>query len=375
MALLPTIKYKLRVLCYTYNHAASIENTMNGFTMQKTDFPFVAIIIDDASTDGEAEVIRNYIVTHFDIQNARIEETDDALFIVAIHKDNRNCYFYVILLKYNYYRLKKAKSPLYKGWYENIPYIAMCEGDDYWINPHKLQKQVNFLDNHPDYILCCSDAKIESPLGEQDWHRYDKDSEISIKDIILGGGLFIQTCTICYRNNLKTMPSCCFECHVGDYPLQIWASLNGKVYYFADKMATYNYGVAGSWTSRQRTLSIEDQAKGWRSEVDMLQGLDSYSNGKHHNYFLQREINCVYLFLINNINNWKYVYSIFDDVIQVFHFNMKIVDRMARMGFIRMAISYDSFRKGEYRTAFVSLPFVNLIYNRWKKREYFSLGI
>ena len=366
MALLPTIKYKLRVLCYTYNHAASIENTMNGFTMQKTDFPFVAIIIDDASTDREAEVIRNYIDTHFDIQNARIEETDDALFIVAIHKDNRNFHFYVILLKYNFYRLKRSKSPLYKGWYESIPYIAMCEGDDYWINPDKLQKQVYFLDSHPEYIMCCSDAKIESPLGELDWHRYDKNTEIPIKDIILGGGLFIQTCTICYRNELKTMPSCCFECHVGDYPLQIWASLNGKVYYFADKMATYNLAVPGSWTSRQRTESIENSMKGWRSEVDMLQGLDIYSNGKYHEYFKQRTIDYVYSILSNHIVNWHSFCTLFDDVIKEFFFSQTIVEKLARWRFTNMAMALALIFEREYKSGFVALPLVNDVYRKWK---------
>jgi glycosyltransferase involved in cell wall biosynthesis len=368
MALLPTINYKLRVICFTFNQAASIEKTMNGFSMQKTDFPFVAIIIDDASTDGEAEVIRNYIDSFFDIQNARIEETDDALFIVAIHKDNRNCHFYVILLKYNYYRLKKSKSPLYKGWYERIPYIAMCEGDDYWISPDKLQKQVSFLDSHPDYILCCSEAKIVTPSGEQDWRRYDKDTEIPVKDIIIGGGIFIQTCTICYRNELKTMPLCCRNCHVGDYPLQIWASLNGKIFYFADKMATYNYGVAGSWTSTLRTLPAEVLANKWRSELDMLQGLDSYSNGKYHEYFKHREIYYVYSFLIHNINEWKYCYSKFVDVIQYFSLFKKIIDRLARKGFTGIASFLVSFRKGEFKSAFVALPLVNSLYSKWKER-------
>lgn len=366
MFLLPTLKYKLRVICMTYNHSQYIEDTMNGFCMQKTSFPFVAIIVDDASTDGEPEIIRKYLEDHFDMATARNNETGDAKYTAAIHKENHNCHFFVILLKYNFYRLKKAKYPLYKGWYEHVSYIAHCEGDDHWIDSGKLQRQVDFLEANPDYIMCCSDAKIKTPIGEHDWHRYDKDTEVPVKDIILGGGLFIQTCTICYRTELKRMPPCCLNCHVGDYPLQIWASLNGKVYYFADKMATYNIGVPGSWSSRQRTESIEKSAKGWRSEVDMLQGLDAYSNGKFHKYFKQRTIEYVYSILSNHIVKWPSFCTLFDDVIKEFVFSQKIVEKLARWRFKNMATSVALMLEREYKSAFVSLPLVNDVYRKWK---------
>ena len=115
MPVLPTTTYIARIICNTYNQALFIKDTMDGFCMQTTNFPFVAIIVDDASSDGEPEIISQYLEDHFDMVNAQYDENDDAKRIAAVHKDNPNCHFLVVLLKYNFYRIKKAKYPLYKG--------------------------------------------------------------------------------------------------------------------------------------------------------------------------------------------------------------------------------------------------------------------
>lgn len=152
----------LYVNCMTYNHASYIEDTMNGFTMQQTSFPFVCIIVDDASTDGEPDVIGHYLSDHFNLEDntvARQKETDDYILTYAQHKTNRNCYFTTVLLKYNHYK-KKAKSPYFKEWIENVKYVAMCEGDDYWTDPLKLQKQVDFMESSPEYSICCHNVYL-----------------------------------------------------------------------------------------------------------------------------------------------------------------------------------------------------------------------
>lgn len=159
MPVLPTTPNKARIVCRTYNHAHYIKDAMNGFCIQETNFPFVAIIIDDASTDGEPEIISQYLEDHFDMVHAQYDENDDAKRMAAVHKNNPNCHFLVILLKYNFYSINKAQYPLYKGWYENVPYIATCEGDDYWTDPLKLQKQVDYLDTHPQCGLVWAKAK------------------------------------------------------------------------------------------------------------------------------------------------------------------------------------------------------------------------
>jgi glycosyltransferase involved in cell wall biosynthesis len=156
--------FLVRINCLTYNHAPYIEDAMNGFCMQETTFPFVATIIDDASTDGEQEVIKKYLDDKFDLSENSVSrkwETDDAHFIYAQHKENKNCYFAVVLLKYNFWQLGKDKQPLVKEWRDIAEYIAFCEGDDYWIDREKLEKQINFLEQHPDYSMCFHKAKIQ----------------------------------------------------------------------------------------------------------------------------------------------------------------------------------------------------------------------
>lgn len=192
MPVLPTISYKICTVCRTFNHAHFIKDAMNGFCIQETNFPFVAIIIDDASTDGEPEIISQYLEDHFDMAHAQYDENDDAKIIAAIHKNNSNCHFLVILLKYNFYSIKKAQYPLYKGWYENVPYITMCEGDDYWTDPLKLQKQVDYIETHPKCGLIYTDFDVyvqRSNKLEKDMIKTGRYPEIrSFEDHLLKAG-------------------------------------------------------------------------------------------------------------------------------------------------------------------------------------------
>ena len=150
------------VNCWTYNQHAYITDTMNGFVKQKTDFPFVCTIVDDASTDGEQEVIRDYVIENFDLHDSFVAYEVDADYghvTFAQNKTNANCYFAVAYLKENHYSQKKQKTQYLSKWM-NTKYIAVCEGDDYWTDPLKLQKQVDFMETHPDYSLCCHRYKI-----------------------------------------------------------------------------------------------------------------------------------------------------------------------------------------------------------------------
>lgn len=156
------MQFIVSIHCMTYNHSAYITDALNGFAMQQTDFPFVALVFDDASTDGEQEVIRKYLDEHFDHSEEtgyKQWETDDANYTFARHKSNGNCFFLVALLKKNLYR-NPRKGELIKAWDEKAKYIAMCEGDDYWTDPLKLQKQVSFLESHPDFSMCFHGSDI-----------------------------------------------------------------------------------------------------------------------------------------------------------------------------------------------------------------------
>ena len=150
-------KFKVAILCMTYQHAAYIQDALDGFCMQETDFPFIAAVVDDASTDGEQEVINRYLQEHFDLsdKDAYINNAEEGIYTYARHKTNTNCYILSLNLKKNLFKQKGAKSKLIARWVEGVIYRAECEGDDYWTDPLKLKRQVDFMDSHPDYAFCC----------------------------------------------------------------------------------------------------------------------------------------------------------------------------------------------------------------------------
>ena len=124
---------------------------MDGVCMQQTNFPFVCLIMDDASTDGEPEVLEAYLNNHFDTEWTK--ETDDYHLTVARHQENKNCFFAVYLLKYNHYTIKKRKLKYFREVTDETDYVALCDGDDYWTDAHKLQKQADALDANPQVTL------------------------------------------------------------------------------------------------------------------------------------------------------------------------------------------------------------------------------
>lgn len=150
-------QYKVLVDCKTYNHVNYIEDALNGFCMQETKFPFICVVMDDASTDGEQNVINDYLERNFDLTDKQFcsqEETEDYRLLLVRHKNNLNCYLAVFFLKYNHYG-KKDKFPYYERWVKRSKYIAMCDGDDYWIDPLKLQKQVEILEKDNGVTIVC----------------------------------------------------------------------------------------------------------------------------------------------------------------------------------------------------------------------------
>lgn len=256
-------EYKVHIQCTTYNHAPYIEDAMNGFCMQQTDFPFICTIIDDASTDGEPEVIKKYLEEHFILDDkavARKEETDDYYLIYAQHKINKNCFFTILLLKYNHYKTKKDKKPYLTEWSDNTVYRAYCEGDDYWIDSLKLQKQIDFLEAHQDYgcigSVCKSFVQKEQRFYEA---AQKKEQEITFEDLLFDTGF--ATCTAVIRTNL-------YEAYIhdiepkwkmGDYPMWLYYAANSRVYRLSDVTAVYRVilGSASHPTDGQTALAFK----------------------------------------------------------------------------------------------------------------------
>lgn len=253
----------LTIRCRTFNHVNFIRKCLDGFVMQQTTFPFVAIVHDDASTDGTADIVREYAEKYPDIIKP-------------------------ILQTENQYSKKDGSIGHILNAHTRGKYVALCEGDDYWTDPQKLQKQVDFMETHPEYSLVCSNATILSNGRELDWKRYDKSCDVPMKDVIVKRGSWIYTASMLYRSELMNdYPDYARECHVGDYPLSIHLALRGKVYFIAEKMVTYRFMTQGSWSSS--TKVNEAYFDVLLSEFRMLQGYDRDSNGIYHKY-IQRVI-------------------------------------------------------------------------------------
>ena len=266
MSLTPFTTYKLRISCNTYNHACYIEDTMNGFCMQKTNFPFLAIIFDDASTDGEAGIIRKYLNDNFDMSHAKQEENEDAVIIAAVHKENLNCHFLVVLLKYNFFSIKKAKSPFAKGWYEEVPYIAMCEGDDFWIDPQKLQKQVDFLDYNDGVSMVFSRCHVlcGEKYIDDEYPNFKGINDCFFSSEQLYTKWIVPTATIVYRSKFHRRYTD-NRIYTGDIVINLSLAEQGMVYGMSDYTAVYRINENGLTISRKH-----NSLKMWEKYVDHI---------------------------------------------------------------------------------------------------------
>ena len=238
------MKYKVCIHCFTYNHVSYIKEALDGFIMQETTFPFVVCIVDDASTDGESELIQDYFKDEFNYQDSSMAysiDDSDATILFARHKKNLNCYFAVILLKENLYQQGKSdiKLKYIAEWNDNAEYIALCEGDDFWLNSDKLQMQVDFMDANSDYSMCHTDYLIGGKRRRS--YSYSISNDIWFPFSVLNE-IPVGTATVLYRNSdyLK-LPKLWRgkEWLMGDTPLFIELSKYGKIKYLSEVTAFY----------------------------------------------------------------------------------------------------------------------------------------
>ena len=234
--------YKVCVWCNTYNQASYIKDTMEGFCIQQTQFPFVCLIMDDASTDENPEVIRQYLNDHFDIEWTK--ETDDYHLTLARHKENTNCYFAVYLLKYNHYSIKKKRLKYYQEVATEIDYVAQCEGDDYWTDEHKLQKQADALDANPQATLVYTNFQTIDGDGNPISRPFIKDfpgrshSGDNLPTLLRYGN-YIMVLTSMYRYKVFQSESLANSPVSFDFATTLSAALMGDFIWLPEQTANY----------------------------------------------------------------------------------------------------------------------------------------
>lgn len=217
------------ITCTTFNHERYIAQAIEGFLMQKTNFEYEILVHDDASTDRTASIIREYENKYPDI-------------IKPIYQTENQ---HSMGIKNNIaFNLPRARGK----------YIALCDGDDYWTDSLKLQKQANYLEEHPNCSMCFHAVKVVKNDGKparRFFKPYDENRAVSVEDIILGWGGFIGTNSMLFpKKCLDSLPGFFWQSPVGDFPLTLYLAIQGTVYYFNEVMSAYRTGVAGSWTSR-----------------------------------------------------------------------------------------------------------------------------
>lgn len=274
--------FKVIVGCMTYNHSKYIVDALNGFAMQQTQFPFACIVIDDASTDGEPDVIKGWLQKECDMDKASCYDLELANVIIVPHRINVSCTMAVYFLKRNLYNEGDKKYNLIKEWGSHCEYIALCEGDDYWIDPEKLQIQSDFLDAHPEVDMCAhGNQRISAKNGRRlkDFLISKEDKVIEIKEIV--GGYSLSLASLMYRVQLEySMPAFRMEMNI-DYTLCLHGALRGGIYYFCRLMSVYRVGVYKSWS-----YYMQNDADFYRSMMEsfnrMYQILDWETQYEYH---------------------------------------------------------------------------------------------
>lgn len=261
MAAVPLVS----IICITFDHEGFIKATLEGFLAQRTDFPFEVIIHDDHSSDGTAAIIREYAAEHPNI------------FVPVLQTENQ---------------YSKGRKP----WTVVFPmvrgrYIAMCEGDDHWIDPAKLQRQVDALEADQEAVGCFTDAwnemdGVRSSYMDGLYANKPAVERLDQRTMILGQN--IPACTIMVRREAAVpLPSILNKSPVGDTVLYVHVTRMGPLLYLPGHTAVRTMHAGGVHSLKSKMQKYEVQ---WK----LLPILDEVSGGRY-TADIERRLTCVAL--------------------------------------------------------------------------------
>lgn len=261
--------------CLAYNHENFIAEAIESFLMQKTSFNFEILIHDDASTDKTVSIIKEYEEKYPDLIRPLYQKQN--LFSQG-----------ATMLQINQRRAKGK-------------YIAICEGDDFWTDPYKLQKQVDYLEANPECDLCVHAAHqyseaLNKVVGKV--RPSKKNRMFTTEEAILGGGELFSTNSMMYRREkADDVPLFYFDAGYGDYPLAIHLANNGQVYYMDEEMAIYRIDVKGAWSEKTLTNS-SNAIKQNEATADLLNKINRHTNFQYNQTIeTTKKKNNFYLFI------------------------------------------------------------------------------
>jgi glycosyltransferase involved in cell wall biosynthesis len=266
--------YMVDVMMPVYNHERYLAQAIESIATQQTNFPFRLFVADDCSPDNSRAVISKYAAMY------------PKIVFPIFHEKN----------------LGASGNGNYLSSIAEAKYVAICEGDDYWIDPLKLQKQVDFMEANPDYSICFSDVEIINERGvftPEYFTRKDGDT-YTIEDFILSGQNIIPTPTILFRNLLpKPLPRFYLDSIGADRFIQIVLAHKGKAKHLKEKMAMYRDHSQGLTKSKE----LED--RGLKAKIDLYKNLNEYLDYKYDALFRIRLFDLVKTYLIYESRNKK----------------------------------------------------------------------
>lgn len=255
------------IACITYNHEKYIRDAIEGFLSQKTSFEYEIIIHDDASTDRTAEIVREY--------EAKYPDKIHGIY----QKENQYNKGSIGITKTYVYPVCKGK------------YIALCEGDDFWIDINKLQLQADYMESHPECVVTCHDA-VCVDYGDMTiypLHPYIEERYLSEEEIIIQYHGDFPTASTMYRKDVFNVADWFMQSGVGDYSHELYAITKGKIYFLPRIMSIYRFRHEGSWSRTQNT-DIEKRLLGNAKMIKFLRQYDEYTERKYHYAIVYREL-------------------------------------------------------------------------------------
>jgi glycosyltransferase involved in cell wall biosynthesis len=287
----------------TYNHEKFIREAIESVLSQKTNFTFELVIADDCSKDNTRQICIAYQQKYPDKIKLLLPEKNLGMmanFINTLEACDRK-------------------------------YIALCEGDDYWTDVNKLQKQVDFLEQHQDFVMCFHNVVeffAESSTKNFYYCPDNQKDTSTLTDLLIRN--FIPTCSVVFRNKLiKNLPTWYYHLKMGDWTLHILNAQYGKIKYINEVMAVHRIHAGGVWSGKKHSENLKDII----NTYDILDNhLDnqyhktiqeykfSYLNALYEEYYKQQEKILSIKVLLSQVaiwNGYAFKKEFFKKIIQI----------------------------------------------------------
>ena len=258
------------ICCVTYNHADTIAQTLDSFLAQRADVPVEVLVHDDASTDGTVEILRQYAGQFPDVVKPLFETE-------------------------NQYRKGTAMDATFNFPRATGEYIALCEGDDFWSDPHKLQKQIACLQAHPGCTFCFTNGVVRDESGQTPDRPfipyYPEEAAFftpETREYDLGGIsrlTFIPTASFFFpRAALERIPRKLLlsPCPSGDLRLKLLLTAAGRAVYLHENTCVYRLNAKSSAMARWGAEPAEKTRARCGQVLAMLDAVDAFSEGRYH---------------------------------------------------------------------------------------------